>query len=100
MKRLFIYITLFILLLMTVVITVSTDKQYYEDVWENFGKSSSSINIYLNDIETDYDTAYNILTETADKYDANIYRSDNEKINENIFLHGCCFLLSAFSWCT
>lgn len=68
---------------MTVVITVSTDKQYYEDVWENFGKSSSSINIYLNDIETDYDTAYNILTETADKYDANIYRSDNEKINEN-----------------
>lgn len=83
MKRLFIYITLFIMLLMTVVITVSTDKQYYEDVWENFGKSSSSINIYLNDIETDYDTAYNILTETADKYDANIYRSDNEKINEN-----------------
>jgi len=68
---------------MTVVITVSTDKQYYEDVWENFGKSSSSINIYLNDIEMDYDTAYNILTETADKYDANIYRSDNEKINEN-----------------
>lgn len=83
MKRLFIYITLFIMLLMTVVITVSTDKQYYEDVWENFGKSSSSINIYLNDIETDNDTAYNILTETADKYDANIYRSDNEKINEN-----------------
>lgn len=83
MKRLFIYITLFIMLLMTVVITVSTDKQYYEDVWENFGKSSSSINIYLNDIEIDYDTAYNILTETANKYDANIYRSDNEKINEN-----------------
>jgi membrane protein len=83
MKKLLMYIISVIMLISTAILIIFIDKQHYDEAWKQLGKTSSSCNVYIKDSQIDTYEGYNILTELADRYQANIYRSDNENINGN-----------------
>ena len=83
MKKFLMYITSVIMLISTAILIIFIDKQHYDETWEQLGKTYSSCNVYIKDPQIDAYEGYHILTELADKYHVNIYRSDNKNINGN-----------------
>ena len=81
MKKALIYITSVALLLTVSFFSIFIDKNKYDKDWENLGNNSSSKTFYIRNNELDIDQLYNTLAFLSEKYKVNLYRSDNEEID-------------------